>query len=151
MGVLVLCVCYDTCPTPHFTFHLLLCPLYDTLPQPLQLSTLWQPRYDSCRTVTLCRPLLYHAVALTAYACVMCVLSYACVCVRRLCILCRTKNRTFKSAFKLYLFALLCCCCCRITSSVPHRASSVQAVAVLCHVYHTVPLAFKFFTLSQSR
>ena len=33
------------------------CRLYHTVPQALELSTLWQPRYNSSRTASVCGPL----------------------------------------------------------------------------------------------
>ena len=51
--------------TPHSAFSCFLiaaaaasCRLYHTVPQALKLSTLWQSRYISSRTASLCGPLL---------------------------------------------------------------------------------------------
>ena len=52
-----------------------------TVPQALKLSTLWQPRYNSSRTASLCRPLLNMRV-LTYHmrVCCVCYVCYVRVC-----------------------------------------------------------------------
>ena len=47
--------------------------LYHTVPQAPKLSILWQPRYSSSRTASLCGSRLSMCVDIT-YACVLCVI-----------------------------------------------------------------------------
>ena len=94
------------------------CRLYHTVPQALKLSTLWHTRYNSSGTASL------WACVGIAYACVLCMLRYVCVCVGvcrsvHLCAWCW--NPTFISAFS-FLFA--------------------PAAPVSC-LHHTVPQALK--------
>ena len=81
-------------------------------------------RVHVCRSSMIC----LH-VCRSSMICVhVCRSSMIMICV----LLCRTKNRTFHSAF------WNCMHCC-------------TAAAVLCHLYHTVPRAFKLSTLCQPR
>ena len=89
------------------------CRLYHTVPQALELSTLWQPRYNSSRKASLCRPLLTTCIDL-AMTCV------CCVCYGHAC-------RGVCGSVELFVFYLPCCCC-RIMSSVSRRASSSRAL-----------------------
>ena len=94
------------------TFHL--CPLYDTVPLPLKLSTLWQPRYSSCRTASW-----RHTENRVSNYCLG-----PCICA----------IRRIERYIQLLKFVCILCC---------------TAAAVLCHLYHTVPLAFNLSTSSQ--
>ena len=84
------------------------------------LSTLWQPRYNSSRTASLCGPLLTMRVDI-ACVCAVCAMKRVRVYrgLRACALVCWNPT-----VFSL-LFCLLCllCCSCRIMSSVSHRAS----------------------------
>ena len=87
MGVRVdLCGSVDLFVCWHLTFQLsfsfcllclllaaaaVACRLYHTVPQTFELSTLWQPRYNSSRTASLCGPIIC--------------LCWHCICVRDVC------------------------------------------------------------------
>ena len=132
---------------PHFSFFFFALVAADVSclhhpdRQALKLSTLWQPRYNSSFTASLCRPLLIVVYYACADIADMRVLTEH----MRVCAVCAMDVCGLGVCGSVYLF--VCCNQAHARFFFILFALLAAAAAASCRLYHNVLQAFKFSTL----